>query len=111
MEDNKIYVKKAEDMGNSLKITLSIFDSTLPKFTTGSIIVPPVLDIETGSIIISETTEEIQIARPEIDKIITVPVNYPIEHIESLIKKERDFFNCSKEDIKEKISYFKDKIY
>ena len=111
MENNKIYVKNVESNGDSLKIILSIFDSNLPEFTTGSIIVPPEIHPETGSIITLETIKEIQIPRFETNRIISIPTNYPIGHIEDLIKKERDFFNENKEEVKEKINYFKNKTY
>ena len=111
MEDNKIYVKKVENVKNNLKLTLSIYDSKLPEFTIGSIMIPVKIDELTGSVISLEKVEEFQIPRPESNKIISVPFNYPIGHIEDLIKKEKDFFDNNKKEVEEKLNYFKGKIY
>ena len=110
MEDNKIYVKGVTGIGESLRMNLAIYDSNLPEFTTGSLFTEEKTDEITGSITPAVWTEY-QIPRTETKKILTVPINYPVEHIESLIKKEVEFFRNSKEDAAEKIIYFKDKIY
>ena len=109
MEDNKIYVKDIKNVGKDLKLTLAIYDSKLPEFTTGSGFFPVIDEIE-GKIIGSEF-KEYQIPRPETNKIISVPTNYPLGHIEDLIRKEKESFESKNEEVIDKLNYFKDKLY
>ncbi len=111
MEEYKLKIKDIKNVDNNLKLNLSIYDSNLPSFTTGSQIVPAVIDGMTGSIIIPETIEMIQIPRPELIKNINISLNTPIDYIEAQIKKEIENFKLGEIDIKEKIEYFKDKVY
>ena len=110
MVNNKIKVKRIESNNNNLKFVLSIYDSDLPETTEEIRTISAVLD-ELGKIITPETTETVEINRPETIKFLYIHYNTPYDYIETQIKKEIEKFKIGKKDIKEKKEYFKNKVY
>ena len=110
MED-KIKVNGMKNKGNSIVINLGIYDSKLPEVTSGSRVISAVINLDTGSIVTPKKIETYNIPRPEISRIMSIPVNAPIEYVEDQIKKQMVEFKQTDLDIKSKMSYFKDKIY
>ncbi len=111
MESKTIYIKEISPTTNNLKIALRVYNPDLPEFTLGSKIIPAVIDETTKSIIAAEYTEEYQTPRPEESRTISVPINYPIGHIEDLIKKELEVVDNNQKDVEEKLEYFRNKVY
>lgn len=111
MEDT-IYVKNIKQKGNDINMLVSIYDKTLPEFTLGSTaILSTDIDSKTGSLIeVVEWTDK-QIPRPEIEKNFTVPYNYPLEHIEDLVKEEKKKYIEQQNLLQEKLNYFSGKTY
>mgnify|MGYP001618160140 CR=1 FL=1 len=101
--DYKIYVKKIEEQGEFLELTLCIFDNNEPEFTT------KLVDVSQDDGTIKQ--EEVEVPRKEIVKKLRIQINVVNDFVEREVVKELEKYKLSLQDKDSKINYFKNKVF